>query len=305
MLHRRRGIAVKLETTYRTDSVPTAALNAMRIDDLNWSFTDVRRGTRTKVASFGKLPDIRAGELVEVTGVIPLMGSGSAGVAGEADPILQIAGLDPTVVASTSVTYNQVQDGIASGSMYVWEDGRVIKLVGCRATLTGNLAVSETYGKLSVSIKGHLKEDPTDEAYPSFTYDDVVPPKIANLSGLDLSGFAPDVAAISFDLGNELTSPDSMRHADGYGELTITDSDVTGSFDPMDTVVAEQPWIADYRAGNTKTFTTGVIGSTAGNRVEVDFGNINYREMSPGERSGNKSNSIGFHAEDGVTITFT
>jgi hypothetical protein len=306
MLHKRRAIGVKLESTYRTDTVPTAADNACRVEDLSWSFSDVRRGERVKVSSFGQLGDVRAGEMIEISCMVPIMGSGSAGVAGEADAILQMAGLDPTVVSSTSVTYAMIESGVASASVYVWEDGKLIKLIGCRATLTGNLALSDSYGRVQVTIKGHIKEDQTDVAYPALTFDDVVPVALKGLTGLLLAGaYVPDVGAITFDLGNQLSVPDSMFHSDGYGEITLTDASVSGTFDPLDTLVATQNWMSAFRTGASVAFTTGVIGSSAGNRFAISASAINYRELSPGERNGLKSNSIGFHAPDGITIAFT
>ena len=309
MLTRRRAIAVKLETTYRTDSVPTSSADAIEVEDPTWAITDNRTGTRKTAGGFGGLKDVKAGELVEVTFMVPLQGSSAAGTAGDIDPLLQIAGYDaPTVVASTSVTYDTLlESSIKSASCYFWDDGKLIKLVGCRGNISGALTIGDAYGKLSYTLKGHLASNPTDLAYPSsFTFDNVEPPPLKNLSGLLLGGaYVPEISSLTFELGNVLTPSDSMYEANGFGEIVITDRDIVGTFDPLDTLVATQDWFDDWKQGTSKTLTTGVIGSTAGNRYSIAFSDVYYRELSSEDRNGLTGNTIGFHSVGTMTIAYT
>ena len=86
-LVKQEGILVKIETTPGTDAVPTAADDALLVENIGWSFAGARMLERGAVKStLGKLQPIFAGTLMEITFDVELKGSGTAGVAPEVGP---------------------------------------------------------------------------------------------------------------------------------------------------------------------------------------------------------------------------
>jgi len=144
---------------------------------------------------------------------------------------------------------------------------------------------------------------------PNPSYDALVPPPVIG-AGFDVGGHAAVVAALSIDLGNQLATPPDMNAADGFSEVFLVMRDVNGSFDPQDTPVATVDWEGMLRSNATAALTTGVIGSAAGNRYQIDMPKIAYRSMAPGDRDGVRTLEMGFGAtedigDDDFILTFT
>ncbi|MFS1525318.1 hypothetical protein ACL7TT_14605 [Microbulbifer sp. 2304DJ12-6] len=305
-LIKRELILAKAETAYGDDANPTGADDAVLVENIGWSYAGARMIERNPVKpALGMLQGIFAGTLMEVTFDVELKGSGTAGTAPEFGPLLRACGLAETISAGTSVEYLPASSAHESATLYFHEDGSLYKLTGCRGTVSGNLETG-TAGKLSFTLTGHIN-GPTDASLPTASYDASKPPPVIN-AGFSVGSYAAVINTLSLDLGNTIATPPSMSAEDGYGEILITDRDVTGSFDPQATTVAQQDWAGDWRTGSAKTMTTGVIGTTAGNRYQLAISEAWYKELAPGDREGQRTYEIGFGAaggDDAFTLTFT
>ena len=306
-LVKREAILFKLNPgAYGTDAAPTAAANAVLVEDIGWSYAGARLAERNAIKpTLGAFQGIFAGTLMEMTFTVEVKGSGAAGTPPEFGALLRACGLDETVTASTSVAYAPVSDGHEEGTLYYYEDGSLYKLTGCRGTVSLAANVGEV-AKLSFTMTGHVA-DPSDAALPAATYINTTPPPVIG-AAFSVGGYAAVVSALSLDVGNTIATPPSMSAADGYGQVLITDRAVTGSFDPEATTVAVQDWVGDWQDGTTKAITTGVIGSAAGNRFALSIPQAWYSELSPGDRDGVRTREIGFGAagdDAAFTLTFT
>lgn len=261
-------IQVKTEVTYNTDPTPAAG-DSVLVRNVNMSSESLRMVDRGAIrASLGQLQKIYGGQLKRITFECEVKGSGTAGTAPEIGALLQACGMDETVVAVTSVTYQPVSSAVESVTIYYFEGGRKRHiLTGCRGNVTFTL---EAGGILlaQFDMVGHYTE-PTDQSIPSPTYDSTVP-----LAGLGLTVSINGVSAIvaksySWALNNQLALPPSLSAADGYGEIFITGRDVTGEItieSVLDSVIDIDTLLS---AGTRFAFAGGTIGGTAGNRVTI------------------------------------
>lgn len=298
MLIRHAVLAVKIETTYRTDASP-GATDTIAVTNATPPASEGLRLIERKVirSSISPLKPIFAGRLGKVTFDVELKGSGSAGTAPETDALLRACGQAVTISAGTSVVYNPASEDHESCTIYYYLDGIRYIMTGCRGkyTLTNDLG-GDAIPMASFEMVGHVSQ-PTDASVITPTYDSTVPVPLIGLS-FAIGGYGAVINAFNFDLGAELAFNPSMNEANGYGEVTINGFNPTGSFDPENTLVATQDWIGDFEDGVSKVLTSGNIGSVAGNIVKIDCPAISYTEVGNADRDGTATLDTQFVAID-------
>lgn len=310
MLDKRAVLLAKDEVTYNTDSVPVAGTDAILIEDLKWAFANARMYQQTPVrASLGKLKPLYAGALLSISGKCEIKGSGAAGTPPEIAPLLRASGWAETIVALTSVTYKPVsaQTSHKSSSMYFYDDGLLLKMTGGRGKCSFDYAVGKA-AMGSFDFTGHFVSI-TDAALPAAVYDSVVPPMLVNVP-FSVGAYAAIISKLAFELGIELSIPDSIAAADGYGEVQITGRTPTGSFNPARVTVATKNFIADWQSGAALALDTGLIGSVAGNRLQVTMPKITYADVARGNQNNvgtyeNKFQAAEDAGDDEASMVFT
>ena len=308
LLTRRKLLLAKIESTYNTDPTPAASTDAVLCEGLTWSSAGLKMPERPSVRpSLGALKQIYAGRLLQVSFSCEVKGSGAAGTAPEIGQLLRACGLGETIVASTSVTYAPVSTSLESATLYVYEDGKQIKITGCR----GNVAFTcEAGNKImaNFTMTGHEAAQ-TDVSLASPTFDSTSPePFIGGTFTVD--SFAAKISTFTFDLANQVAMPTDVSAADGYGEITIVSRDVNGSIDPLDELVADEAFLANFKSGAAMALATGAIGATAGNILSISMPAISYRDASMSDRDGLAALELPFGAaesttDDEVSLAFT
>lgn len=262
-------LLARTESTYGVDPVPAAATHAVLIRNANLSSEGLRLQDRAAIrGSLGQLQGVFGGRLARLTFECEIKGSGTAGTAPEIGPLLEACGMDETIVASTSVTYQPVSTGHESVTMYYYEGGRKRHILrGCR----GNVSFSLEAGGIMLAnfdFVGHYDE-PTDQSQPTPTYNAQVP-----RAGLNMAVSLNGVTAIvpkswQFNLNNTIAMPPSLVATDGYGDIILTERNVTGEI----VIESELDSVLDLDAllsGGTRfAFASGTLGSVAGNRVAL------------------------------------
>ena len=308
MIINRDVILVKEEVTYNTDPVPAAANDAVLVENLAWANEGLRMNERPAVrASIGQLQHVHGGMLRTVTFDVEMKGSGVAGTPPEMADLLQACGMLETLVAVTSATYTPASTGHKSVTIYYYQDGTLMKLTGCRGSVTFSLEVG-AIPKASFTMTGHVGTI-TDAALAAPTYDSVIPAPFIN-AAFDMGGYSAIIGAWSFDMANEVSMPPDPAGTDGFGEIRIIKRDINGSLDPEHQLVATEPFDADFRAGNSMTIASGAIGATAGNILNISHPAIYYRDIAPGDRDGIRTLDLTYGAtesstDDEVSIAFT
>lgn len=308
MLKNREVLLAKAEVTYNTDPVPTAAANAILVENLGWSFVGARMAERPAIrASLGQLKPIYAGSLMQFSFDVEIKGSGAAGTAPEIGVLLQGCAMSETIVASTSVTYKPASTAHKSLTLYFHQDGLLYKLTGARGRVKAMLRVGEV-GKLSFEFVGHFS-GPTDVALPTPTYNATVPvPALSAAFSID--SYSAIVTGLEFDLGNNVVTPGDIAKADGYGEIQIVQRKLTGSFDVETVLVAAHNFISKWTGGNAMALASGTVGATAGNRYAVSMPAVTYTEVGKGDKDSISTFDLSFQGaesttDDEVSIAFT
>lgn len=307
MLKTRAVLLAKIETTYNTDPTPSAASNAILVENLSHSFEGARMAERAAVRnSLAPLKSLYAGSLLSISFDAEIKGSGAAGTAPELGPLLRGCGFAETIVAATSVTYKPASSGHESLTFYLYEDGLRYIVTGCRGTVTASLQTGAT-GKLSFTFTGHFA-GPADATLATPTYNATVPPVLVNVP-FSIDSYSAVISKLDFDMGITLAKPDNIAATDGYGQLQITGRALTGTIDPEATLVSAYDWVTKWKSSASYALTTGVIGSTAGNRFAVSMPAVVYNEIANGDRDGILTREIKFQGvessgDDEISIQF-
>lgn len=284
LLKNRSVLLFKAEVTYRTDPVPTAAANAVLVENLSVKPANARMYQRMPVrTAFAKLKPIYAGHLMEISFDVEVKGSGAAGTAPEIGPLLRACGFGETISAGVSVTYKPASASIISGTFYAFHDGKRHIITGARCTaLAGVINVGEAM-KLSMTFVGHHVSE-TDVALATPTYSSVVPPVVLS-GGFSWDSYSGIFTKLDFDMGLATAIPADINQADGYGEIQITGRNLTGKLDLEDVLVATYDFLTKWKNSTAMNFTTGVIG-TAGNRWQLSMPAATITEQMPAEKDG-------------------
>lgn len=171
-------ILVKPEATYATDPVPTAALNAMLLTDVQLQPMEGEDISRNLERPYlGAQEELATALRVVLTGSFELVGSGTPGVAPPWAPMLRACGVAEVVTVGTSVEYTPVSDGHESVVAHIQIGPWRHILLGGRGTATFTLN-AQGIPVCRVTMTG-LFVLPADQARPT---------------GINLSAFqAPDI----------------------------------------------------------------------------------------------------------------
>lgn len=286
MLSRKTVILAKIESSYGTDSVPTASANCILIKDPQIKpkgETIVRDFLR---ASLSPMPVAIGLKEVEVSFKTELRGTGTRGqlpTFGWEGVLFRSCGMSETVAASTSITYAPVSTNFESCTIYCYKDGLRHIVTGCR----GTYKIKAEVGKpIEVEWKFNgLYQVPTDNA-PSATTVSSVQPAVCLSAGFSVGGYAAVLESVEIDIANTIAARKSINHSAGIVEQVITGRDTKGSFNPLAVLEATHPFWANWNASTQLALNLGPIGATSGNIVTITAPKAQYMELNYGDRNG-------------------
>lgn len=228
---KRRGFAIKAESTEGTDSVPTSASNAFRLFDGQSSLEQDVIERPVDKDTFGHDPFVVNNQRVLVEGDIELIpptvpGDGTNGLAA-CRHVLFVCGMAQTLTLADDLTeYDPISASIPSASMYFWHSGTVKRALGVRGDLSGLMIAIGDRFKARVRLQGSYDEQ-TEEALPSdFDYSAFTVPTVSRKDNsimrvaLLTGGYIHLRAkSLSVDLNNELQTKEYTQ----FGTTSITD----------------------------------------------------------------------------------
>lgn len=283
MLTRRTVILAKIETTYGTDPTPTATADAVLVSNPQVRVIGERLERDFVRSSLSPLEHVIGMKEVEVTFSTELKGSGTAGTASEVSPLWRACGMAETIVASPAkVTYDPVSTAFESCTIYVYRDGMIYKINGCRGTVE---LVAETgkFGLLNWNFKG-LYQIPVDGAIVSGTFDTTKPPSVVNI-GFTMHTYAAIIRSLQIALNNTVSRRESANAVEGVVGFEITARGSNGSVDPETVIEATHAFWTKWKDG-TAAAIVATIGATAGNKIQLDAPKVQYNELGWGNRDG-------------------
>jgi len=300
-------LLLALESSYGVDAAPTAALNALRVTNTNFTPMDAEeKELEYKKESFGANKKIITRLNSKLSFDMYVAGSGTPGTPPPVGLPLQICAHSETIVPDTEVVYALVQEAIKSGTIYFWKDGILHKMTGC----FGSYKVSYQAGELpkwTFDVQGNYV-DPADTARPdNINWDSYIDPVAAiPLFTGDISVLGKQFKMKQFDLDGKrkIVQPKWVNAQ----ETMISDATPDGSFEIEAPTLAEKDFfLAAKNAEEGELLYTH--GNVPGNIVET---RINRAALSRPEYGSNediltlKVNYTALHKDgnDDAVLTF-
>lgn len=260
-------LAVKEETTYGVDSVPTSLANSIlaKVSDVQPVVAEFAERDNVK-PYLGSSGSVQVSAHSEVTIEFELAGAAAAGTVPGWAALLKACGFRETVVADTSVTYKPVSTAFKSVSIYYYLDGLLHKMIGCMGTATISLN-SRAIPMVSVKLTGLYSATtdtalPTDSVYTAFQLPQAV--NKVNTTAFTLHGASTAFDQFSVDVGNTVV----YRNMPTLEEVLITDRRASGNISVPMTSVATKAWHDTVRDG-TLAGISMTHGSGAGKIITI------------------------------------
>lgn len=257
MRERIHALLMKPETEYGVDSVPTAAVNGIQLEETLWNTVEIdylERNIRETVSGgrgFGFGAGAQpSGRFVKFTIKPVLKGSGAAAQLPEIAAPFGAAGLlpaegVPAVGKRTWSPFSAIGGAEpASYSCYMWTGKYLITATGVRARLTGIALVAGRIVLPSFECMGLLAAEPAVAALPVINYPQrAIRPPVVGRVPLLLNGYGPPFNTATFDMGTDLAALARGNAPDGIAGYDITDYKPTlkVSIDAPD-VALFNPW---------------------------------------------------------------
>lgn len=216
----RSAMLAKLETTYGTDSVPTAAADAVVLQEVEIQQMDGEPVERPRLMPHFAARRVALTALkIRVAAQVDLAGSGTAGTAPAFGALLRGCGMAQTVSAGTKVDYTPISSAEESLSLYWFLDGQRQRALGARGTWGMEIA-ARAFPRLSFDFLG-MYTAPTEVALPATTLTAWREPQVAGFATtpvLTLDGLQVAAESIRYSHANAL----SFRDLVGARYVNIT-----------------------------------------------------------------------------------
>ena len=265
--------------------------------------------------TIGVRPTVIGQRYGEVEFRVELKGSGVAGTPyAPLGAILKAAGLvetdEETEVSykPTSTAPTDFHSPARSATVHAYRDGVLHKLKGALCSSFQIQTQAGQIAAINVTMQGILDGEPADESYP------------ANLEFIDTQALVVGGGSFAFDSTNliienleiDLGPQVALRPSIGadhsvYG-FVHTGREPSGSMNPEAVAMATHNVWNKLRSGSEMVLAF-VIGSTAGNIVEIGCPKVQYNEAAYGDREGMLTWDLPLRineneGDDDIVITF-
>lgn len=284
MIVKKSLLLAKAETTYDTDPTPTAASNALAVQDAQIKENAGVIERNVQITTLGGFASILGEQWAEISFKVPVIGSGTAGTAPRVGALLKACGCSETVVSNTSVTYAPISASIGSVTLYLYKDGRLHIMTGCR----GSVKLVYSAGKelmMEFNFMGRYAA-PTLVALPTPTFESTVtaPPVCKSTTFQYNSKSTLVVGSLELDLGINTVKRTSLNDANAIAGFEITDRKPKVTIDPEATIETSYAFRSD-RLTTTRALSI-VATRAAGNIVTLSIPRFNITKVEYGDRDG-------------------
>ncbi len=196
-----------------------------------------------------------------------------------------------------------------SCTIWAYEEDTVWKIVGCR----GNAVLNFNAGMpviVSFTMQGRYVK-PADTTYPTSVTDNGGAPVVAMNQSFVYDSKSPVVESLSFSLNNTIVAQPNMDDAVAHGvqEITITDRNPTGSFNPELVKASTTPDYWTFLEAVTQKALTYVVSDASANTLSVSLPVIELMNITAGDQSGILIYDIPFQCvrssgDDEISLTF-
>jgi Phage tail tube protein len=303
---RRKALLVAIEATSGSGGETLGPSDVVYVDN---AVPGVNPGTvdRDELGS-----TIDAGETI-VTSLVSTMttdfalrGSGVAGTPPSISPLLIACGFNETIVAGTSVTYVPHSNPPETLQMRMSNDGIFYEMVGMAGAPSFTFS---TGGVVMASCNWSGTYHPTtakgDAAMPAVATSpaSALVPR-GDVGGVfTIGGTAAAVSNFTLDVGNEIANPQDINAPGGIQGASLVRRNMTGSMNPLETLVATRNLFATFRAGTTLALVVKA-GATAGNIVTLNA-TVKLLNETEADDGGFVRRDYPFQVRSGFSLVFT
>lgn len=261
-----KTLLAKIETTYGTDAVPTAAADAVLATNVELRPMDGEDVTRNlERAQMGADPSIPVNLRSVLTFDVEIAASGTLGTAPAWGTLLRMCAVAQTITAGTKVEYNPVTDNHEAGSIYMAIDTTRYVLLGTRGTavFTMNAAGIPV---IRFTLTG-LFTVPTEQAKVNPVFTAWKAPTVvskANTPAFSIGATNFIMRSFEFDLGNDV----QPRMLVGQEAMVIVDKQeqISVQVEAVPVSVYNPFTIANAQTLQAINITHGTV---AGSRVKI------------------------------------
>lgn len=262
-------LLAKVETTAGTDSVPTAALNAILCRAFMPEMITADEVSRDFIRPYkGNGGTLTAGVYRKLTCEVELAGSGTAGTAPAWGPLLKACGFSETVVAVTSVTYDLVSSGEPTLTLYGFIDGIKFVMTNCKGTVSFELNAKSIpvmkYEFIGAYAAATDITMPSDTSYAAFKQPLVVGK--VNTPTFTFMTVSACTSAFSINLANALAWRELINCAGPHSPDRKPTGSVTMELPP----IATKDWAEAVRLSTTGAAQL-IHGTVAGGIIKIDM----------------------------------
>lgn len=231
-----------------------------------------------------------------------LKNGGTAGTPTTLGELIQATGFLETDNGSTDDSYTPLITNGKSVTLWYYENGMKYVAAGCRF---GSMKLSAKVAeRCMLAFEGQaLYAAPTDVAIISSPTPDTTEPPVFQGGTFTYNGFAATVRAFELEVNSGLAERRSFAASTGYAAFQHTAFEFKGKLTCEYELVADQPWISNYVTGDNAVLDM-TIGSTAGNKIDIDAPRCRIESVSLGDDNGIRTVEIGFTMHDSAPGTF-
>jgi len=178
--------------------------------------------------------------------------------------------------------YTPISTDFESATLYLYRDGLLHKMTGCRGTFSIQATGGE-YALFTFTFTGDYVAI-TDTAMPTPTYETQKPTQVelANLTVGSYTSFA--AAEFTFDIANDVQIREDINASNAYAGALIVGRQPSVGFNPEAVLEASHPVWANLSDGTELAF--GVkVGKVKGNVMQLDCPNVQYTNVRYGNRN--------------------
>jgi hypothetical protein len=280
-------VLAKIETTYGVDAVPTGALNAMQISEVEIVPLEAKYIPLNFIQGyFGNSPELVGTSFSKIKFKVFLGGSGTPAIA-PAWGCLFVAGANSELTGLTTpnrVEYPAASDLLRSLTMYVHDSGLLHKLLGCMVGLTLSAKSGEPAYAIVEGMAINGGETVIGNAVPVLTnWKLPVPITKANVTkditlgcaytaGALTGGTSYNSSGLSLNYGNDLAFSDLLTEE----AIDLTDRKMTGSFSIQVSPTEEAAFYTSIR-NNVLTSVGFAIGTVPGYKLMLFMSSVQLK----------------------------
>src|SRR3990167_6675366 len=277
LLSQKSVLLAKIESTYATDPTPTTSADAISVYDVELEIKREPQERRPIDVTLSPLTPVMGSGEAKVSFEVDLKGSGTAGTAPDWLVLHKACGFANTNVPATSDTLKPDDTPTDSVTIWVYKDGLLYKLVGCRGDVKHVFEAGKLV-KMKYELMGRF-DIPTDVVLPSAVTLDSTKPVPALATVFTFGSYAAIIDKLELGLGNDTVKNEDMNQTYGVYSFEIVGRKPTGKMTVNAVLRATSN--ADFwsymNVGTTKALSI-VIGTAAGKIAPITppVGAINH-----------------------------